>query len=160
MVDVIADDRGQRVRRRRDGVHITGEVQVDVLHRHDLRITATGCAALDTHDRPLRRFADRHHRLVPGHAHRIGQPDQGGGLALACGCGAHRRDQHELAPSGSLIFFIFFILDATMQRLLERRHIDLRLGLTEGDQRVLWDPGALRDGVDVLERVGLGDLNV
>ena len=36
LVDVVVDHGGQEVVRQFDGVEIAGEVQVDVLHRHDL----------------------------------------------------------------------------------------------------------------------------
>ena len=46
-----------------DGVHIAREMQVDVLHRHHLRIAAAGRAALDAEHRAQGRFAQRNHRL-------------------------------------------------------------------------------------------------
>jgi hypothetical protein len=45
-VDVVVDHRRQQVVRAGDGVEIAGEVEVHVLHRHDLRIAAAGRAAL------------------------------------------------------------------------------------------------------------------
>ncbi len=45
-VDVVVDHRRQQVVRRGDRVEIAGEVEVHVLHRHDLRLAAAGRAAL------------------------------------------------------------------------------------------------------------------
>ena len=36
----------EQIVRRADGVEVAGEVQVDVLHRHDLGVAAAGGAAL------------------------------------------------------------------------------------------------------------------
>ena len=44
-IDVIVDQGGEKVVRRRDGVEVAGEMQIDVLHRHHLRIAAAGCTA-------------------------------------------------------------------------------------------------------------------
>ncbi len=56
-VDVIVDQRREQIVRRRDGVEVAGEVEVDVLHRHDLRITAAGGTALHAERRPERGLA-------------------------------------------------------------------------------------------------------
>jgi hypothetical protein len=44
-VDVVVDQRRQQVVRRPDGMEVAGEMEVDVLHRHDLGIAAAGRAA-------------------------------------------------------------------------------------------------------------------
>ena len=43
---------GEKVVGGTDGVNVTGEVEVQVLHRHDLRVAATGGATLDAEHRP------------------------------------------------------------------------------------------------------------
>ena len=55
--DVRLDHRGEQVVRRADRVDVAGEVEVHVLHRHDLRVAAAGRAALDAEDRAERRLA-------------------------------------------------------------------------------------------------------
>ena len=130
-------------------MHITGEVQVDVLHRHDLRIAAARCTALDTHDWSQGGLADRHHRLAPGSAHGIGQADQHGGLALAGGCWAHCRHEYELA----------LFIDALTLRL-QRGNIDLGLGSAIGDKSGFRDAGAFCDCGDGLQGVSLGDVYI
>ena len=59
---VRVDERREQVVRRRDRVHVAGEVEVDVLHRHDLRVAAACGAALDAEHRPERRLAQREDR--------------------------------------------------------------------------------------------------
>ena len=44
---MVVQNSAQQVVGSGDGVHIAGEVQVDVLHRNDLCIAAAGSAALD-----------------------------------------------------------------------------------------------------------------
>ena len=56
-MDVVVDGRCQKVVSRRNGVHVTGEMEVDVFHGQDLGITAAGSAAFDAKDRAERRFA-------------------------------------------------------------------------------------------------------
>ena len=46
LLDVVVQHGGQQVVGRADGVEIAGEVEVDVLHGHHLRIAAAGSAAL------------------------------------------------------------------------------------------------------------------
>jgi len=50
--------------RRSDGVKVAGEVEIDILHRHDLGIAAAGGAALDAERRAERRLAQAQHRLL------------------------------------------------------------------------------------------------
>ena len=54
---VRVDERGEQVVRSRDRVQVAGEVEVQVLHRHDLRVAGAGSAALDAEDRAERGLA-------------------------------------------------------------------------------------------------------
>ena len=54
---MVVEHGGEQVVRRADGVKVAGEVQVDVLHRHDLRVAAAGRAALASEYRAERRLA-------------------------------------------------------------------------------------------------------
>ena len=51
LLNRVVNHGGQQVVGGADGVDITGEMQVDVLHRHDLCIAAAGCAALNAEHR-------------------------------------------------------------------------------------------------------------
>ena len=46
VVDVVVDQRGEQVVGDADRVEVAGEMEVDVLHRHHLRVAAAGRAAL------------------------------------------------------------------------------------------------------------------
>ncbi len=46
-------------------VHISGEMEIEILHRDNLGVTSTGCASLDTEGGTLRRLANTRHRLMP-----------------------------------------------------------------------------------------------
>ena len=80
-----------------DGVHIAGEVQVDVLHGNDLCIAAAGCTALDAKDRPQRRFPQRQNGLPANAAECIRQTDADGRLSLAGRGGVDGSHQNQLA---------------------------------------------------------------
>ena len=96
-VDVVVDQRRQQVVRRGDGVEVAGEVEVDVLHRHDLGVAAAGGAALHAERRPERRLAQAQHRLLADVVERVGEADRGRGLAFARRRRRDRRDQDQLA---------------------------------------------------------------
>ena len=51
LVDVVVQERSDHVVRRGDGVEVTGEVQVDLLHRKDLSVATTSSTALHTEAR-------------------------------------------------------------------------------------------------------------
>ena len=97
LVDVVVDERGQQVVSQRDRGEVAGEVQVDVFHRHDLRVAAAGGAALHAEHRPQRRLAQADQRLLADAVERVAQAHGGGGLAFARRRGRDRRDQHQLA---------------------------------------------------------------
>ncbi len=58
LVQVVVEESGQEVVRRGDGVEVSGEVQIDLLHRHHLGVAAPGRAPLHAEDRSHRRLAD------------------------------------------------------------------------------------------------------
>ena len=79
---MVVDQRREQIVRRRDGVKVACKVEVDVLHRHDLRITAAGGTALHTERRPERRLAQAEHRLFADMVERVRQAHRRGGFAL------------------------------------------------------------------------------
>src|SRR5947207_11596184 len=61
LVEMVVDHRGEQVVRRGDGVHVTGEMQVERLHRHDLAVPAACRAAFDAEgDRKSTRLNSSH----------------------------------------------------------------------------------------------------
>jgi hypothetical protein len=78
------DRGGQQVVGGGDGVNVAGQVQVEILHRDDLRIAAACRAALDAEGRPLRGLADGgKDPFAEVRAQGLAQADGGGGLAFA-----------------------------------------------------------------------------
>ena len=64
LVNVIVDERRQQVVSQRDRGEVAGEMQVDVFHRHDLRVAAAGGAALHAEHRAERGLAQADQRLL------------------------------------------------------------------------------------------------
>ena len=94
---VAVDERGQHVVRGRDGVEVAGEMEVDLLHGHDLRIPPAGAAALDAEDGAHRRLAEAQHDVLADLPHALRERDRRGGLALA---GLRRRDGRDAHDLG------------------------------------------------------------
>ena len=61
---MVVDQRRQQIMRRADSVHVAGEVEVDVLHRHDLGVTAAGSTALHAEARAETRLAQACNRIL------------------------------------------------------------------------------------------------
>ena len=82
-VDVVVDQCRKKVVGRGDGVEIASEMEIDILHRHHLRHSAAGRAALDAEIRPQRGFAQADRRFLADGRQSIAKPDRGRGLTLA-----------------------------------------------------------------------------
>ena len=146
-MNVVVDQRGQQVVCQRNGVEVTGEVQVDVFHRHHLRVATTGSATLHTKHGSQRRFAQRNHRALADPVQCVSQADHGGGLAFAGRRRADGGDQHQLAVRAGL--------------LVQPGQIDLGLVVAIRFQRQRRNAQALlRHLQHRLERCRLGDFNV
>ena len=98
LVEVVVQHRGEQVVRRRDRVEVTGEVQVEDLHRYDLAVAAARGAALDPEGRAHGRLADRDRGPLADVRERLAEPDRGGGLALTQRRGGDRGDDDVLRP--------------------------------------------------------------
>ena len=112
--DVRLEDRRQQVVRHADRMHVAREVEVEILHGNDLRVTTAGRAALDPEDRSERRFAEAEDGLRADGAETLRQRDGRRGLPLARSRRRDRRDTDELAVCAGRAF-------------VERGQIDLRL---------------------------------
>ena len=51
LIDAVIKDSRNQIVRRRDCMHVTGEMEVDRFHRHNLRIPTARSSALETEDR-------------------------------------------------------------------------------------------------------------
>jgi hypothetical protein len=87
MVDVVVEHRGEKVVRERDRVEVAGEVEVDVLHRHDLRVAAAGAPPFMPNTGPSEGLAQADHRFLADVIERVTQPDGRRRLAFAGGVG-------------------------------------------------------------------------
>ena len=94
MVDVVIQQRRQQIVGCPDGVKVAGKMQIDVFHRHHLRIAATGGAALHAEARAERGFAQTNYGAMARAIECIAQSHGGGGFAFARRGGANGRDQH------------------------------------------------------------------
>ena len=95
--DVVVNERSKEIVRRRDGMKIPRKVEVDVLHRHDLRIAAARRAALHTKARAKGRLTQGDNGLLALTMERVGKSDARRGLALARRGRVDRRDEDEFA---------------------------------------------------------------
>ena len=96
VVDMVVEHRREQVVRERDGIEVSGEVQIDVFHWHHLRVAAAGCAALHAEDGSERGLAQADHGFLADMVERVAQPHRRGGLALPRRSGCHRRYQDQL----------------------------------------------------------------
>ena len=101
-VRVAVQDRGvehrrEQVVRRPDRMDVAGEVEVEVLHRHHLRLTPSGRAALDPEHRAERRFPQTRDRPLADRTEALREADERGRLAFAGARRRHARDADQLA---------------------------------------------------------------
>jgi hypothetical protein len=96
-MQVVVQHRREQIVRRRDGVEVTGEVQVDLVHGDDLGVAAAGRPALHAEHRAQAGLADAHHDLFPQPAERLAHADGDGALAFARRRGVDPGDEHEPA---------------------------------------------------------------
>ena len=94
---MIIQHSGKKIVCRADGVKIAREMQIDVFHRHHLRISAARSAAFDTEHGPQRRFSERRHGVFSYSAQTVGKTYRGSGFPLAGGRRRNRRYKHESA---------------------------------------------------------------
>ncbi len=92
-----------------DCVEITGEVQVHLLHRHNLRVSAASRTTLHAKTRAQGRFADTNRGVLANAVQTVTQTDRGGCLAFARRCRIDRCDQDQFA--------VFARLQAVDERL-------------------------------------------
>src|SRR5207244_2470902 len=82
----------------RDGVEVAREVQVDVLHRDDLRVAASRRTPLHAEHRSQGRLANAERGVLAQLAQRLGDADGHGRLALARGGRVDPGAEHEAPP--------------------------------------------------------------
>ena len=95
VVEVVVDHRREQVVRGGDRREVAREVEVDVLHRHDLRVAAARRASLDAEARPERRLAQGDDRALAEPVEGLAEADGRGGLSFARRRRRDRGDEHE-----------------------------------------------------------------
>ena len=95
MVNVVVNHRRQQIVGKRDGIEITREVQVNVLHWNDLGLTAACGAALHAKYGSQGRLAQANHRTFSNVVQRVSQTHCGGCLTFAGRCWTDRCDQNQ-----------------------------------------------------------------
>src|SRR5439155_9142037 len=97
VVEAVVEERRGEVVRGTDRMVVAGEMEVEVLHRDDLRVAAARGSALDPEDRAQGRLADRHRGAPADLVQALRETDRRGRLALPEGRRADRRDDDVLA---------------------------------------------------------------
>ncbi len=143
--DVRVEHRGEQVVRGADRVDVAGEVEVQVLHRHDLRVAAAGRAALDPEHGAERRLAQAEDGGAADVAEALRQRHRRRRLALA---GLRRRDRGDVDQ----------LRVRPAREPLEDAEVDLRLVAPVRLDLVGQEPGGLGDLGDRAELRLLGDL--
>ena len=150
-IDVVVDKRGEKVVRRRDGVEIAGEMQVDLLHRNDLGIAAARGAPLHAEAGSERRLAQRDHGALADLAKPVAEAYGRRRLALAGRGRVDRGHEDELA---------LVALGGLCASLGDELETDLADVASIGLERAFGYAGALGYRADGLELGGAGDLDV
>ena len=86
-------------------MHITGKVQVNILHRDNLRVAAACCAAFNTEDWSERRLPQCQNRLFADFVHCLSQPDADRRFSLSCGSRVDGCNQNQFAVGTVFDFF-------------------------------------------------------
>ncbi len=146
-VDVIVDHRREQVVGGSDRVKIAGEMQVDRVHRDDLRIAAAGGAAFQPEAGAERRLAQADDRLPAKAVEAVAETDRRGRLALAGRRRADRRHEDQLAVRAA-------------GEAREEFRLELRDEAAVGIERGLRNADAGRDLRDRLQARGARDLDV
>ena len=109
-------------------VEVAVEVEVDLLHRHDLRVAAAVAAALDAEDRAHARLAQAEHHVLADLAEPLGERDARRRLALAGlrGRDRGRDDQLAVGPVGEAVEDRELDLRAVAAVLLQLVGLDAR----------------------------------
>ena len=95
MVKMVVEHCGTEVVGRGDCVQVTGEMEVDMFHRKDLRVAAASSATLDSEDRSHGRFSDDAGGRFSEPIQSLIEADGCDGLSFAERCWIDTRDQNE-----------------------------------------------------------------
>ena len=130
-----------------DSMEVTCEVQVDILHRNDLRISSARSSALDSEYRAERRLTQSDNGVLSELVHSHTETYRGRGFALARGGGVDSRYENQLTVRTTL-------------HSLEKLVVYLRLILAVKLKLVVGNAEFLRDFGDGKHRGFLCDFDI
>ncbi len=145
VMEVRIDQCREQVVRRGDGMEVAGEMQIEVLHRDDLRVAATRCAALHAEDGAERGLPQAEHRLAAELPEPLRERDRRRRLPLA---GRRRRDGRDVDQLGV----------GAVREPLDDGEIDLRLVPAVRLDLLVQESQLVGDVADRTKSRGLGDL--
>ena len=102
LLQMIVEHRREQRMRARDRVKVAGEMQVDVVHRHHLRVPAARRAALHAEHRPEARLANAERDLLAHSPQRLRESDGDRALPFSGRRRVRRRDDDEPAANRPL----------------------------------------------------------
>ena len=79
-----------------NSMEVAGEMQVDILHRYYLGVTAAGSATLNAHAGTQGGLAQSHDNLLPDFVQALSQANSSGGLAFTGRGRGNSGNQHQL----------------------------------------------------------------
>ena len=145
VMEMRVDQRREQVVRCRDRVEVSREVEVQVLHRDDLRITASSRASLHAEHRPERRFPQAQDGLAAEDTEALRERDRRRRLSLAGRSGRDRCDVDQLGVG-------------PVSESIDHGQVDLRLVATVRLDLVVEQSELVGDVADRTEARGLSDL--
>ena len=137
----------QQIVRRSDRMEISGKMEIQVIHRYNLCISASGCSAFNTKARPERRLTQCDQRFFIHFRHRLSQTDSRCRLSLSCGCRIDSCDKDQFS-----VLVVFDLLPQIIRKFCFILSIEFQV--------ILLDPYCCSDISDVLQFRFLCDFNI
>ena len=138
---MVVDHCGEKVVCRADGVEVTREMKVDILHGNDLRVAAACRTALDTENGTERGLSESNDGFFADSAETVCETYGRRGFSFACGGGGDRRNEDQLTVG--------------LVRFIQKRKIDFCFVLSVLLEIIVRDA---RDICDLGDRTKLGRL--
>ena len=127
LLNVVVQHGSQQIVGGTDGVEITGEMEIDVLHGDNLGIAASGCSALDAENRTERGLTKRDDRILADLAQTVGKTDRSSGFTFTGWSRSDGGDENKLSLFGEFLQsieiqfgFVFAIVFHSIIRDAER----------------------------------------
>ena len=96
-MDMVVKHSGKKIVCRADCVEVACKMEINILHRNDLSISAACRASLDTENRAKRRLTKSDHYILADTAQTVGKTDCCCCFTFACRCRCNSSNEDELA---------------------------------------------------------------